>query len=179
VSRAVSCVAVLLLLAGVASAKAPSLADLPTIKMVNEQADELIKQKRAAELAAQQDPKLDQINEYAEGKVNYWRYQGVAEIFADDKEDIKYRRAAGDAFLRCFDEKNAWDEDVKKVKIRIGQKIMSELHAANLEIRILTAKIFQKYWPGQSSRFGYNPEETAYARRNKAVKKWREFLMGR
>ena len=35
-------VVVLLLLAGVASAKAPSLADLPTIKVVNEQAKELI-----------------------------------------------------------------------------------------------------------------------------------------
>ncbi|MHC4860758.1 MAG: hypothetical protein ACYTDY_11790 [Planctomycetota bacterium] len=172
-------VAFLILSAGVAQAKAPRLADLPTVKMVSEEAQRLIVTKRAAALAAQKDPKMDLIRDYADHKVNYWRYQGVAEILIDEKEEMKYRRRAAEAFLDRFEELNAWDDDIKKVKIRIGQQIVRALHDGNLEIRVLVAKIFQRYWPGQYSRFGYNPEETAYARRNKAVKKWREFLAGR
>lgn len=172
-------IAALLALSTPALARAPKLADLPTVKMVTEQADLIIEEDRARELAEQQDPKIDLIDDYSGRNVNYWQFARVTDILTEDKEDMKYRRHAADALLHRFDEEDAWDPNVKKVKVKIGSALVKELHDTKLEIRVLVAQIFEKYWPGQYSRFGYDPEETAFAKRNRAVKRWREYLGGK
>jgi bacterioferritin (cytochrome b1) len=172
-------VSTLLLTADAAFARAPTLEELPTVKEVNEEAKRILAKDLADELEAQKDPKMDTIRDYAEHRVGYLYFQKVAGILTDDHEDMEYRRAAADAFVERFADLDPWDEHVRKAKVRIGQAIVDELNDRSLEIRTRVAKIFEAFFPGQYPIFGYDPEETTFAKRNKAVKRWKEHLKGK
>ena len=167
---------ILFLLPAVALAKAPSQRNFPTIRGVLKRADEAIEAARAKAEAEAKDDKMERIRAYEEGKVQPFDAKFVVDILKDDKEEMKYRQAAAFAIRNRFKDIAPNDEKYAKLKRAIGSELIASLNDSSQEIREWVAGVFRTFWPGEYSRFGFDPKESVYAKRSKAWREWRKFL---
>jgi len=172
---AVVLLATFVLSASSAWAKAPTLAELPTVKYINEKSKEEILARALAEEEAKKDPKMDKINAFADPAGSIYQWEPIVAFLKDGKEDIKYREAAALAIRAKFRGIEV-DARVREVKNRIGQAIVKLLMDNNATIRIQAYGILAEFYPGQVSRIRYDPNEKNYMRRNKAYRDWHKHL---
>lgn len=173
--RATLILAVLLAAPAAALAKAPTLAELPTTITINKLAEERIAARLKAEEEARKDPKMDLINAYARGISKIGSFGEIAEILKTEKEEPRYRQAAAMALRQRFKDVRT-DVRIRDIKKKIGQSVCSLLVDNDATVRTWVNQIFSQYWPGESSRIRYDPNETNYPKRYKAYREWRKFL---
>ena len=166
---------ILALLATPALAKAPTLSELPTAKVVKEKSTDAAEAIRRAEEEAKKDPKLDLINAYADPSSSFYDFDDVVDILKDDKEKPEYRQKAANAIrLRFRDVK--LDGRIRDVKKKISQSIVRLLKDGDVGVRTWVYGIFSEFYQGAAGRIGYDPAESNYMKRNKAYQDWVKFL---
>jgi hypothetical protein len=158
-----------------AFAKAPTLAELPTTVSINKMAGERIAARLKAEEEAKKDPKMDLINAYSNGNTKLMDFSPVAEILKTEKEEPRYRQAAAMALRQRFKDVRT-DTRIRDLKKKIGQSICGLLVDNDATVRTWVHQVFSEYWPGESSRIRYDPNETNYPKRYKAYREWRKYL---
>lgn len=165
----------LLLLAAPAFARAPTLAELPTVKSVLDKADAaktaIAKKKEEDE----KDPKMEDIQKYQEGRESLFHWKRVVDILKSDKQ-AKYREASAEALRQRFKDLPPRDVAVMKVKKEIGTALLSMLKARDKTDRNLVASVYRVFWPGEYARIGYDPNEVAYRALVRKTKEWERFL---
>jgi len=173
---ALTALALLLLSAGAAVARAPTSEELPIAKDILEAAMEE-KARLAAEREAElRDPRMETIRAYQDPEqTTLEEWQGVVEILKEKENEKKYRQAAADAIRARFQDIRE-DDRIRRMKKEIGRELVYQLLSPEREVRIWVAAIFKQFWGREYTRFGYDPEETNVPRRSKAVKDWRRFL---
>lgn len=169
---------VLVLLGGVAFARAPTREDLPTVRDVMRRMDreeELI-QRRAEE--ANRDDKMDRIKAWEDGRAQVTEVKFLLDIIKDEKEERKYRYQATVAIRNRLKDMPAADQKIRKLKQQIGLELVGLLTDNDDDVPVWVAAIFREFWPGEYTKSGYDPKDP-YLKRLKAAREWRKFLSSR
>lgn len=166
---------VVLALGGVAFARAPTRAELPTVRDIIRRADE--EQDRILRIAeeASRDDKMERIRDWEDGKVQVSDAKFLLDLIKDEKEERKYRYQATVALRNRLKDMPAADQKIRKLKQQIGIDLVGLLTDNDDEVRAWVAAIFRDFWAGEYTKTGYDPKDP-YLKRLKAAREWRKFL---
>jgi hypothetical protein len=164
------------LLASTAFARAPSLEELPTVKVIQEQAGVKIEEARRAAAEAQKDPKKERIDAYANGTATIFEWKEIVDVLKGDSEQTAYRQAAADAIGQRFENVAPSDTRMDKLKREIALSILKLLNDKERQVRIWAHKILVVFWPGRAQHIGFNPEAANARERYDAYKAWQKWL---
>jgi hypothetical protein len=175
VSRTFLFFIVLTVLATPALAKAPTLEELPTGKIIKAKAKAAIEDRRREEEKAKRNPKLDLINAYADPSSSFYDWEEIVAILKDDKEEPEYRQRAAAAIRDRFRGVKL-DGRIRDVKKRIAASTVRILKDGDLQERTWVYGIFEEFYEGTAHNIRYDPKESNYMRRTKAYQDWVKFL---
>ena len=125
--------------------------------------------------APAEDELLLKITSYGKKELPIFSTDWLTKIIRDSRQKVMYREAAVGALLKRF-EADFHSARIRTEQEKIGRALLPCLQDNDMGTRILVARLFRVFWPGQYLRSGYDPEESGYRERRKAIKMWQKYL---